>query len=437
MALLTTPSRTKIGIISGAMPGLTLFDLLFVADLVLMALIYSQSTTFFPAMVASLILYTCFAINVITALLSLRFNFFAGIIAILIILIIIGYQIVFHLQFHDQFTGKQIGGYPGLCAVGLFSIAMDRRGLDATLQAIYASCLIYLLIYLYLLHSLDAYAIMADQQEGGKNVVHAVLRAHGSAAASSGETEYRIMASGFHLAYALLYPLCVFGTHQRRASRALLVAGILLATYCLWKSDFRFNLFCTIIAAIAVMLPVISTSSKAILAFIFYMASTVGVILAWVFRINPYALFSSDASGAARMSELDAAIRVSHDVPLFGTGLPSDFSDYQTLFGSSTVAPSDIGYFGELLQYGFVGLLFLAVSHLVIFRLIMRAGRSLGSSGSQRVLLGCFVYMLMADLMMTVVLDGGGSLILSLALVCLWIPLRAPHGDENLIALPA
>lgn len=407
----------------------SLFEAVFLFQLVLLSLVYSQATSFYENLTSPLF-YTCLLINVFFALTEVQKNFLASGITFFIIAIILGYQAVFSIQYGTEFTGKFLGTFPGLCMAGVFSVSLRRQGIKSTLFIIYISCIIYLFIYLYLLNSIDAYAVMQQQMVGGKDVSHAILRAHGSETAASGHTEYRIKTSGFHMAYALLYPICMFSTQRRWIIRSALAIGAAFATYCLWKADFRFNLLATLIGAITIIIPTIPGRLKEIGAFSFLVLNLFLTILFWIIDLNPYKIFSGDETGAVRISEFEAGMAAFRHVPLFGTGLPGKGEDYQLPFGNSIVAPSDIGYFGELIQHGVFGIILLFFSHWIIFRIIIIAGRHVEIRAAQSLMLGIFVYTVFAEILMTVLWEGGASIILSLAIAALGMPI------ETLLARP-
>jgi hypothetical protein len=148
------------------------------------------------------------------------------------------------------------------------------------------------------------------------------------------------------------------------------------------------------------------------------MVVLVGFATCAAFFLNPFELLRVDStnSGFARAAEGRQALDIIHRFPFFGTGLISQAEDAPAAYGGSFMAPSDIGTFGIMLQYGLMGLGLALLSNFLIYRMIKRMSESRQvSQGAQNVVLGFFVFTTLFEVISTSLLEGEATLLIALA----------------------
>jgi hypothetical protein len=395
--------------------NINLLDIMLFTQMFLLALYYSGSYYFFEQY-RSALFQGIFAIDALFIVAALPFTPVVALSSALIILIVVGYQAVFTFNYGTAFTGAYIGSFPCLYAAGLFALHARRRTLARALGIIYAASLLYLFVYLYLRHSIDPYTIMKQQLAGGEGVSRAVARAHGSAGAASGQTEYRIRISGFHQAFVLFYSIALLRVRRGTLPRVGWTLSALFAGYCLAVADYRFNLACVGLAVLIGLLPAVRVTAKAASALAIALISVVVTTVCGFTSLNPFTLFAGDETGMFRANEFAPAMQQFRRFPVFGIGLPGSSDDYTTAFEGTQVFPSDLGYFGELLQHGVIGMMLLFVSHVLVFLLIVRATRRFGPGVESRVILDCFVFTVLTEFVVTSMWEAASGLLVSLAI---------------------
>lgn len=387
-------------------------DLVVAIELFILALIYSRTYTFFPAFKSPL--------NWLAILIPLAFVVpaifmrpYAAIVTGAVAVILLAYQLWFASLWGTAFTASALGTYQGLLLAAMIAVHARNRGPSRFLAIFFIAALCYLALYFLLYATIDAKAIMLQQMQGEGDFASAIRRTHDSRGGPLSQNEYKIGTSGVIMTFMVLYSLALAVSTRNIGVRV--VAGVLLAitTYGLVISDSRFNFLATVIAAILVLIP-ISGKWRSYLSLWVAGLGIVGYSISAFANVNLFSLINFDFSGQARVDQFEVANPVFLITPILGIGLKNEGEDFKAVF-KGDVFVTDLGWYGDLLQSGVIGMLLLFICYYLIVRLIQRLPRTRENALSSLVLSSMLAYLVCVQFLTPQLWSGAGSIILSIA----------------------
>ena len=391
-------------------------------ELLALSLVFSRTYSFFPEFRSPLLMGVTF-LPLLFVIPALVVRPFAAFITIAIVGIVFGYQFWFAGLWGTPFTGDALGTFPGMFLAAMISVHARNATPSRFLAIFFVATLCYLALYFYLVASIDASAIIREQMQGTGNFASSIRRTHESRGGLMVESEYKIGTSGAVMAFLVLYSLALL-LRVRGWVRKLRVLPLVAATvYGLWISDSRFNTLVTAMAAVALLLP-IPTRVRAYGGFAIAVA---GCVIYASAAFAPYNVFSNlewDFSGAARSKEFAVANPVLLQTPILGIGIKNSAEDFDAVF-TGDVYTADLGYYGEMIQTGVVGLLLLALCHWVIARFAVRAERQGDDPLVPRLVSAYLVYVALIQFLTPQLWAGAGSIMLSLCLAYVGVRTRS------------
>lgn len=396
--------------------SLSYMDIILMVEVFLLAFVYSGSEAFFPGL-RTPVYYLSLAIALIFIPLSFSKSKVAGAAGVGILLTLLGYMFLFTLNYGTTFTGEMIASFTGLLTVGLFAYHAAQSDLRHTLFLFFIACCVYLGLYFFVVLTLDVMSLVKTQMAGGE-IARSIMRTHDSGVAGSGNTAFRIRISAIHMSFGLFYSLAMIQERNYALKRSFWIGSAVLFGAAVLMSDFRYMLAIVVATIILHLLPIrIAIKASAVLA-----ANVVSIITFMFFAlmsINAFVFMANDSTGYVRVQEVNLALEIIEKYPLLGMGLWNNASDFTIVFGAQFMAPSDIGYFGEIMQHGLLGLFLILISNFVIFLLTLRLGRDPFALLEARTILMAFAFIVGMQIMTTLLWESGGSLILALSIAYL------------------
>jgi hypothetical protein len=398
----------------------SLLDGVLVFNLYLVAIFFSRTFEFFPGG-KTLVNSYMFASNVVFMLLAILLHPTARNFIIAMATFLFVELMVFILNFDLKLYAASLASFPALFSCGLLALYARRYSLERAMRMLFTACFGYMLTFLYFHYSIDAYQI-ALARAHGLETGSSIMIAHGVDSTAIADAAFRIAVSAIHLAFGFFYAL-----EQYRTRRSLGWLGVtLLFGFCIAVCDFRFMMAAIVLTALVSFVPMAAaTKLRAGLAFVF--VTIIGSAILALLSINVYGLLQSDATGLIRFFEADTAIDFIRSYPLLGTGLYGTAADLVTVYGNSVLAPSDIGYLGELLQFGLVGLLLLLGCNVLTYRFVQSVQEQrIADIAIPRTLISVFLFTVIMEVTSTFLWEEGGALLLALSVAYLGRTARAP-----------
>jgi len=402
-------TQTFIGWDGGERKRFTMVDGLMLFHLIMIALYYSGAYYFLP-IPRNPLLYYLFGAGIITSALCIGHNqaasFFVGFFGLTILL----YQLLFYAQVGTPFTGDLIASYPGVFSAGVFALYARHRTIEQCLDVLFISSVVYALLFLFLTFSLDQTQLARAWLVGRGDNPGVFLR-HGSDA-TTGDISFRIRISPLHLVFGLIYAIC-----QRRIRRSLpALAFVLLFAGCIYICGFRTLQGISVVCAVFAWAPL--KSARFAHLGLTIIAGTMAVFLcATLLQWNLFELFLEDRTGLVRVEETRLAISALFAInPVLGVGLRNNNTDFERLFGNEFFAPSDIGFYGILFQYGLVGFAAVFALNYFVYRFVRRFIKQRPGTAAARTLALTFLFVATYQIISPYLLEEAGSLLLALAL---------------------
>jgi hypothetical protein len=404
----------------------SLMDVIVGVELFILALVYSRTYTFFPAL-RSPLNWAAFVIPLAFVLPAFILRVQSALITIGIVLILFSYQLWFALLWHTPFTGTALGTYQGLLLTAM--IAMHARQGDPSrfLTVFFVAALCYLTLYLYLYWSIDSEQIRYAQMQGNDDFASSIRRTHDSRGGYNDESEYKIGTSGAIMAFLVLYSFAWTLLERKNWRRLAAFALFGLSTYALWVADSRWNTFSTIFACAMLLVPVgarLRSYSAVIVA-----ATGISVYAIAAFTsFNVFSFIGNDATGAARLEEFNAANAVFLRTPIAGVGLKNSGEDYGSVF-QGDVFTSDLGWYGEMIQTGVIGMLLLFANHWLMARFVTRLARTRNNALAVNSVSAYLFYLACVQFITPQLWEGAGAILLCWVLAFVGGPINRTAAD--------
>lgn len=395
----------------------TVLDVIIGIELFLLIVIASRTYTFFPFLPVSLLNRLTFVIPMAYLPLVFFRHLYVGVATIGLLLIVLGYQYWFASLWGTQFTGSGIGSYQPLLIAPLAALLSARFPASRFVRVFFIAAVVHLLIYLFLYLTLDASTIRQQAMSGEQSLQGAIRRTHDAVGSGMEYSDFKIGTSGAAMSFIVLYAIShLYGIRRiwPRLGMALLAA---LSLYGLWVSDSRWNTASTLIALVALAIP-IGSRARAWLGFSIAALAAAIWISAASAPFNPFLLTASDRSGSARALEFEAANPVLRQTLPLGIGLPNQDGDMGVVF-SEDVFIGDLGYYGDLLTTGLVGILLVVLSFWLIARFTGDLAKTEPNERLARFLSAYLVYLAVVQIITPQLTSGVGGVFLALALAYL------------------
>ena len=397
----------RLGLGAG-LSGYGLFDAALFIHMFILALIYSHSYAFLGG--ASLFLYYAMAANFGFLALCLFRNLTAFLLVAVMLTIALFYLAVFSLNFGTPVSGRSLGALVGIFSAGAFGVYAQRFGLQRAIWILYLASLAYLVVFIYFTLKLDPYEIA--QARKGDDIIGAVRSAHGSDDRFQSEARFRIVVSGFNFAVGFFYSLA-----KARSFRSIRwVASLIAFSVAIVICDFRFQLASFILLGLFSITP-LNLRTKTIVGAVVTGVFMIAVLACAIFQANMYDFFQADQTGAVRVGEALLANSVFLHYPIFGTGYYSVSDDLTLVYGSNFMALSDIGYLGELLQFGIFGFVLLFLCNLFVSLFALRVVQQPQiDMATKRTLVDLWLFVAMTELLSTYLWEEAGGMLLALSI---------------------
>lgn len=393
-------------------------DAMLIVQIVLIGCVIGRYQQFFPGYESYFYIF-CFFLNIAGMGIAIFLAPYAAAVAAIFWSIAAFFLAVFAIRFGTPISGVSLGTYAPIFTAGLLGAHLALGSAKRTMAVIYLGCLGYLLIYLYIVRSIDAQTIFKMQMTG-QDIATSIVRSH--AGAENDDAGYRVFNCGFFMAYAMFYPAAMLPLV--RGWRRILYAALAIAAFvCLWLADFRFNLICVFLSLMVGFVPIgVSLGVRARAVSVVAALLMTGLVAVALLGANFFQLLAFDASGMVRVIEAEYAMEMIPTGPIFGTGLFGRGEDWGTLWGSMQVAPSDIGWYGVLLQYGIMGCLIQLGMLFAMAGMVRRLLAWSPRSPEAVIMLCCLAHLTVSQVITTVLWDGGGAIAAMLAIVFLLSP---------------
>lgn len=358
----TQPSATR-------RQNISMMDVIVGVELFILALVYSRTYTFFPAL-RSPLNWAAFVIPLAFVLPAFILRLQSALITIGIVIILFAYQLWFASLWHTPFTGTALGTYQGLLLTAMIAMHARRGDPSRFLTIFFVAALCYLALYLYLYWSIDAEQIRNAQMQGNDDFASSIRRTHDSRGGYNAESEYKVGTSGAIMAFLVLYSFAWALLERQSGKRLAALTVFGFSAYALWVADSRWNTVCTI-SACAILITPIGARVRSYAAAIFAAVGIAVYTIAAFTSFNIFSFVANDATGAARFEEFNVANPVFLRTPVVGVGLKNGAQDYGAVF-QGNVFTSDLGWYGEMIQTGVIGMLLLLASHWLMARFVAR-----------------------------------------------------------------
>lgn len=399
--------------------NITLLDVIIGTEIFILAITYSKTYSFFPYL-TSLLNWSAALIPLMFIPAALKWRPYSAVFSVSILLLLFFYQLWFSQLWGTRFTGSLIGSYQALITSAMFGIYLRRASLNRLLAVTFIALTIYSILYFYLYMTIDVNSIIIAQSQGDADgFASSIRRTHDSRGGSKWDSEYKVGISGSVTAFLLIYSCCV--SFFYKSIKTKIVFRFLLAfnLYIIWISDSRFTTIATILSLIT-----LAFTKNYIRRARFAFAVAVSGAALWTFSalisFNLFKLFADDFSGQARSQEFYIANPVFLDNPILGIGIKNSKDDYDTVF-SGNVFPSDLGWYGDILQVGILGLLLILLSFYVMSKFLVRA-HTYGADRVNSTILSCYLfYLSLVNFFSPQVTQGFGAFLLCIALSCVGV----------------
>lgn len=393
--------------------SITFLDIVIGIELFLLIVMVARTYTFLPFLSFSILSWTTLLISVAFLPFALARLPYASIAMIAMFSIILGYQYWFASVWHTRFTGALIGSYQPLFLMPMAAILSVRFPASRFMRIFFIAAIVHLFVYVFLYQTLDA-SMIRHLAMSGQEALQGQLRRTHDAAAGDSYSDFKIATSDSAMAFVVLYSIShLYGLRGlwARAGMAVLAA---LSVYGLIVSDSRWNTAATM-AGLAVLAIPMGSRVRAWLGFAIAAAAIALSVIAAALPFNPFSLIAGDSSGNARALQFDTANPVFWRTPVLGIGLPNQSGDLDAVF-TGTVYVADLGYFGDMLGTGFVGILLIlfAFWYMARFTGDLSAGES--NQRAARFLSAFLVYLAIEQIFSPQLTIGLGGVFLSLAL---------------------
>jgi len=381
--------------------------LLYVFHLIVISIYYSQSSVFLN-IDPHIVFYYLFGASIIFIIIVFFINRGVFFVCSYFLLGTIFYSFIFSAQFGVPFTGGLVASYPGIYLTAAFAILAHSRDWKYALRLIFIASILYEMLFLGITFTLDN-ASFAMLHSLGLEKPNSVIVRHGMFDKDVGDLAFRIKISPMNLAFSLFYSL--FLVFQKRSIVRLSLLAF--SVFCIYISDFRFLAVTSLVSTIVPFLPIKRrTLAKLVICLNCFVMAV--FLVAALTDVNLFQVLSFDETGSIRAMAADIAIDWFQRFPIFGVGLRNDGDDYKNLFSSMIFSPTDIGYFGSLLQYGLFGYLFIFLSNCIIYRFVKEKCRS-EKEGYDTLMLQIFSFIVLYQLISPFIWEDSGSIILGLA----------------------
>lgn len=405
-------------------------DIIVGIELFILTLVYSRTYTFFPAL-RSPLNWISFMIPLAFVIPALKMRAYAALITISIVVLLFSYQLWFVALWHTPFTGTALGSYQSLILAAMFAVHARNSSPSRALAILFIVTILYLFIYIYLNFTIDANSIIQYQMQGIDDFAQSIRRTHDSRGKGNYYSEYKIGTSGAIMSYMVIYALSAFVSWRNGILRIYAGVLLLLAVYGLWISDARSNTASVAVACLIMLIPMPSRW-RANLGFALAGLGIVTYVFCAFGSANVFSLLAWDYSGAARARQFDVANPVYLETPWLGIGLKNAGDDFAAVF-ADPVYTADLGWYGDLIQFGILGAVLLFVSFSLVARFVARLTREGENPFITRMLSTYLVYLACVQFITPTAFSGSGAIVLSLAFAYLSLPrprLGAPDTEK-------
>ncbi len=429
--------------IAGPTPSrsITLIDIVIGIELFLLIVIQSRTNTFFPVITTSFLNRLTFFISIAFLPLAIVRYPYAVAATVGLIGLIIGYQYWFASLWSTEFSGLLLGSYQPLLLAPMVALISARFPASRFVKIFFLAAIVHLILYLFLYLTLDVDMIRYQAMSGQEALRGAIRRTHEAAGTTMQYSEFKIGTSGSAMSFLVLYSIAHLYGLRGLWPRIGMVVLAVLSLYGMWVSDSRWNAASTLVALLALLIPV-GSRVRAWLGF----GIAASAILLWIAAatapFNLFSLTSSDRSGNARALEFEAANPVLRQNLKLGIGLPNQDGDLDAVF-SEAVYIADLGYYGDLLTTGLVGVALVLLAFWTIARFTGDLSATAPNERVARFLSAYLVYLAMVQIVTPQLTSGVGGVFLSLALGYLGRrgaivpPLALSDGRQGVPADPA
>lgn len=392
---------------------ISLMDVIVGVELFILAIVYSRTYTFFPAL-RSPLNWAAFLIPLAFVLPAFILRLQSALITIAVVLILFGYQIWFASLWHTPFTGTALGTYQGLLLTAMIAMHARREDPSRFLTIFFVAALCYLALYLYICASINPEEIRSAQIQGSGDFASSIRRTHDSRGGYNLESQYKVGTSGAVMSLLVLYSLGWTLGARSTWKRASAITLLMISSYAIWIADSRWNLLSTLIACVLLLIP-LGARVRSYLA-IAVAAGGIAIYTAAAFTsFNMFSLVAKDVTGAARVNEFYAANPVFLRTPVAGIGIKNSENDYDAVFQADVYA-SDLGWYGNLIQTGIIGMLLLLLCHGMIARFATRLSRAPGGLMAANITSAYLFYLACVQFITPQLWGGAGAVVLCWAL---------------------
>jgi hypothetical protein len=407
---------------------ISLMDVIVGVELFILALVYSRTYTFFPTL-RSPLNWAAFMIPLAFVLPAFILRLQSALITIGIVIILFAYQLWFASLWHTPFTGTALGSYQGLLLTAMIAMHARRGDPSRFLTIFFVAALCYLALYLYLCASINPEAIRIAQMQGSGDFASSIRRTHDSREGYIVESEYKVGTSGAIMSFLVLYSLGWSLTARGIVTKMTAITALALSCYAIWIADSRWNLLSTLIACVVLLIP-FGARLRSLVAVAVAAAGIAIYTVAAFTSFNIFSFIAKDVTGAARVSEFYAANPVLLRMPVSGIGIKNSADDYDTVF-QGDVFTSDLGWYGDLIQTGVIGMLVLLFCHWVIARFAARLSRTPGEIAAANIVSAYLIYLACVQFITPQLWGGAGSILLCWSLAYVGVPYFRPTSQRS------
>ncbi|WP_022674756.1 O-antigen ligase family protein [Novosphingobium sp. B-7] len=393
--------------------SITFLDIIIGVELFLLIVMVARTYTFLPFLTFTILSWTTLLLSLAFLPFALTRLPYAGFALIAMFAIIFGYQYWFASVWHTRFTGALIGSYQPLFLTPMAAILSVRFPASRFLRIFFIAAIVHLFIYIFLYQTLDANMIR-HLATSGQEALQGQLRRTHDAAASGSYSDFKIATSDSAMAFVVLYSISHLYGQRSLWARAGMAALAALSVYGLIVSDSRWNTAATVAGLLMLAIPM-GSRVRAWLGFAIAAAGIAMVIIAASLPFNPFSLMASDSSGIARALQFDTANPVFWQTPILGIGLPNQANDLDSVF-TDTVYVADLGYFGDMLGTGFVGILLILLAFWYMARFTGDLSAGEANQRAARFLSAFLIYLAIEQIFSPQLTVGLGGVFLSLSL---------------------
>lgn len=399
--------------------NVSLMDVIVGVELFILALVYSRTYTFYPAL-RSPLNWAAFLIPLAFVVPAFIFRVQAALITIGIVVVLFVYQLWFASIWNTPFTGTALGSYQALLLTAMIAMHARKADPERFLAIFFTAAVCYLILYLYLYLSIDPESIRSSQMQGRDDFAAAIRRTHSSRGGYNSESDYKVGTSGAIMAFLVVYSFAWVLTERRTWKKTAVAAIFAIAVYATWISDSRWNTLSIVLACVMLLVPMGAQKRSYFAIFIVVVGTLLYTTSAFV-SFNMFSVAAKDVTGGARFEEFNVANPVFLRTPVVGIGLKNSSDDYDAVF-QGDVFTSDLGWYGDLVQTGLVGLLLVLLMYWLIAQFITKLLALQGASLSVNFASAYLVYLSVVGYITPQLSAGAGGIILCWALAYTRIP---------------